>query len=338
MVNKLRNLIIMVVAAAAVCACGGKKSFKIECEVKGLGSQAIEMIYCGDGGVERVSTVSTEGRFILEGSSVEPALVEIEAAGRPLIELVVKNGDKIKCKLNADDPAEVEISGSKDMKLYGQWLAENAKVLSGGDAASVNRAVASFVGNNRSSMASTMLVMLRFTARGHEAEADSLIGLIEAEARPESLTRNIVSAVGQQMTEEARSKVKAMNLYTAGDSICHYYPYSHSMTLLVFSGPSAKDESLRAALKALRSDKKHSELALIEVSLDPDSASWRRSIEGDSARWVQGWIAGSAASAAIRYLAVPRYPFYILADSMGNQLYRGEDMSLVRTKISEKRR
>jgi len=62
---------------------------------------------------------------------------------------------------------------------------------------------------------------------------------------------------------------------------------------------------------------------------------WKKSIENDSATWVQGWVVGAASAHSIERLGINRLPFFIIADSTGKQLYRGPSVDSVTHRIEE---
>ena len=315
--------IIPLVASVLLAACGSNDDFTVKGEVEGLGEQAVEMIYFGNGGVQRVEAMARDGKVEFKGVSEDPTLVEISAGNRHLVDFIASNGDKVTFKMTLDEPFGVEIKGNSASRDYAKWLNDNDSVLMKRDVRGINMAVADYVGRNRESMASTLMLLLRFYSPGNELAADSLMNLIAPEARPEALVKNIVSAVGEQVSTAARGKLKTMNLYTACDSVVHFYPARHSYTLLVFSGDGVKDDSVTSRLKSMEADFSPKYLKVIEVSLAGDSTQWRASIEPDSATWVQSWAPGSAAAGSIRSLAIPRLPFFIVADSTARQIYRG---------------
>lgn len=308
-------------------ACGNSSRFVVEGEMLNFGDRMVEMTYWDGNSWQRTTSPTNGGRFALEGSAEEPTMVELRLVGGDrLVDLVAENGDKIKLKMDYKNPASIEISGNDASRDYGKWLAENAALISSRNPEAINRAVARFVGEHRESMASTLLLLSRFYVPGHEVEADSLLQLIDEDARRASLIDIVASMIERQAAAEARGNVKPMNLYTSRDSTFRYYPDDQSYTLLVFSD-RLKLDTLTRPLRQLRSRLNGRRLAIVEISLSPDSMEWRRNIAGDTATWVQTWAPGAAASLPVRDLAIPRVPFFIVADSTGSQLYRGTSVT-----------
>lgn len=318
---------VAIMAALIMVSCGPRDRFVVEGDINDLGDRMVEMVYWDGAAFQRATTSAVSGRFELTGASEDWALVELSVPGsKPLATFVARNGDKISIKGDYNDRSALRIKGNKPSKAYAEWLAANDSLLSRGDIAGINRSVAEFVRANRESITSTMLLMTQFHIPGYELLADSLLRDISAEARPEALVRNIAVAIERQVSKDARSEVEAISVFTSRDSILRFHPSSHSVSLLVFS-IDAKADSLRRTLSMLRGSYPLRRLQVLEISLEPDSNLWRQTIRTDSARWVQAWAPGSAASGAINRLAVPRLPFFIVADSTGRQLYRGTSIS-----------
>lgn len=315
------------VLSLAVASCSKASKFTVEGEIENLGDRMVEMDYYDGHGWQRVTTSTTGGHFMLEGSAEEPTMVALRlTGGDKLVDLLAENGDKLKIKMDFKNPASIEISGNDASRDYGRWMADNAKIISARNVSAINRSVADYVGKNRESMTSTLLLLSRFYMPGYEAEADSLLQLIDADARPAELVGNINAMLSHQLSADARGEIKPMNLYSRRDSTYRYYPDDQSYTLFVFSDRQ-KIDTLTRPLKDVRRRLNDRQLAVIEVSLSPDSVEWRRNIASDSATWVQTWAPGAAAAAPIRRLAIPRVPFFIVADSTGRQLYRGTSVS-----------
>ena len=171
-------------------------------------------------------------------------------------------------------------------------------------------------------MMSAMLMVTRFRPNGYEMLADSLLNEISPEARPFLVVRSFASPIGDQVSTSARGEVKPFTIYNGKGSIIRYSPGMQSYALLVFNDKRTPD-SISRRLRELRDTLTKRQFQLIEISLAPDSSMWHRMVDNDSSTWHQGWLPGGPSSLHIRRLAVPRTPFYVVADSVGRQCYRG---------------
>lgn len=315
----------------AMVACGNEEGFVIKCDIKGLDTRGLEMVYMTRGGVSRASFHPVDGKVELKGSSVQPTLVEVFTLdGALLFSCVAQDGDRMKLNMTLDDPSSLTMTGQDASRDYSAFVAEHDSILTHGSDAEVNRLIAEAVRSNPSSMASTLLMVTRYRTAGYELQADSLLSEIAPEARPALLAGSYASTVGEQVTTSARGELKSftfrMGIDSMGrDTLVRYVPSLQSYTLLAFTD-SRKPDSLMRRMRELRKAYKMRRLKIIEVSVAADSSQWRSAVKGDSLNWMQVWAPGGTSAREIRRLAVPSTPYYIVADSTGSQLYRGASL------------
>lgn len=310
----------------SVQSCDSREGFVISCEIEGLDMRGLEMVYMTRAGISHQSFHPVDGKVNLTGESAQPTLVEVFTLdGEPLFDCVAADGDRMKLKMTLGDPTTLAITGQNASRDYAAFVAEHDSLLRHGSDEEVNTLIATTVRSNPSSMASTLLMVTRFRTAGHELLADSLLGEIAYEARPTLLAGSYASAVGEQVATSARGELRSFTLHNGVDTIVRYVPSQNSYVLMVFTD-GVKPDSVRRRLRTLRSDFPRRPLQLIEVSLAGDSTRWRSQVEGDSSTWLQGWAPGGVSAQAIRRIAVPRTPYYIVADSTGAQQYRGTSL------------
>lgn len=308
-------------------ACGDKEEFTIKCNIEGLDTRGIEMVYATRSGLARASFHPVGGKVELHGSSEEPTLVEIFTLdGSRLATLVMANGDEAELTMKLDDPTSLRVKGQDASRDYSAFVAEHDSLLNRGNDAEVNALIARSVKDNPKSIASTLLMVTRFRTPGHELEADSLMSLIAPEARPRFVTGAWASSLGEQLSTSARGEIKMFTIKTAKDTTARLSPSMQSYALMAFIA-DRKPDSTFTTLRDLREDAPKRRLAIMEISLAPDSARWRETIRRDTtATWVQAWPTGGVASTPVRRLAIPRTPYYIVIDSTGAQRYRGASL------------
>lgn len=325
--RKLLAILSSLMLLAAV-ACGNEEGFVIKCDIKGLDTHGLEMVYMTRGGVSRGSFHPVDGKVELKGVSAEPTLVEVFTLdGGLLFSCVAADGDRMKVSMTLGDPSSLALSGQDASRDYSAFVAEHDSVLTNGSDADVNALIAEAVRSNPSSMASTLLMVTRFRSAGYELLADSLLGEIAPEARPALLASSYASTVGEQVTTSARGEVKSFTLHIGLDSmgrdtLVRYVPSRQSYSLLAFTD-SRKPDSLTRRMRELRKTYGKRRLRIVEISVAGDSAQWRSAVKGDSMNWIQAWAPGGTSAREIRRLAVPRAPYFIVSDSSGAQLYRG---------------
>ena len=313
---------------ALTAACGGDKGYEITLDIEGLGSRGIEMVTVGSREMARQPLHPVDGKVTAEGKSVDPVLIEIMPldGGEPLVSFVASDGDRIQVKMNlAEGRKSLEIKGRDDMERYGRWMAENDSLLTRGSDDEVNLAIVREVEQNRASLSSALIVATQFRAVGHEVKADSVFNLIPPAQRPASIVSAFTTALGTQTSIDANASLRGFTLPNGVDSAMRYVPSKPGYTLLAFFD-SRKPDSLSQRLKELRKHMPRQRFRILEIGLQRDSAMWRAQLSGDSARWAQAWAAGGVASGQLRRMAIPTTPFFILADSLGHQEYRGRNL------------
>lgn len=333
--------ILMLLLLVVLTACGNDEEFVIDCEIRGLGSTSVEMYY-STRGINRATFHPVDGKVVLRGVSAEPTLVEVSTIdNRPLFMCVAANGDKLEVKMDLDNPASLKIEGNEASEEYAKFVTANDSLLNSGDVAAVNRLIADEVRNHPGRVSSAMLLVTRFDARGYELEADSLVNLLKADSRPQWVVGAYPGMVGEQVSTSARGSVKPMTIHTGRinkrDTTVRYWPSSQSYSMIVFTQGS-KGDSILKSLRKLYRDLPERRFKALEIAVMGDSAQWAGYIRNDSAKWMQAWVAGGVGNSAVRPLQVPVVPFFIVADSTGKQIYRGNSLRAaddsVRTRLA----
>lgn len=322
--------ILMLMLLAVLTGCGNDEEFVIDCDIKGLGPEGVDMFYISRG-VQRSTFHPVDGKVTLRGSSAEPTLVGVFTSdGQPLFACIAANGDELKVKMAIETPGKIEIKGNDASRDYARFISANDSLLRSGDVAAVNRLVAEEVRSHPDRISSSAILMTYFNARGYEMLADSLVNVLKPEARPAGVVGAFPGMVGEQVSTDARGPVKAITVYCGRqddrDTVIRYWPSSQSYTLLAFTGRN-KGDSVRKVLRTLTDSLHQRRFKALELCVMADSVAWELSIRRDSAKWMQGWLPGSVANPAVRNLQIPSVPFFIVADSMGRQVYRGHSLS-----------
>ncbi|WP_290378911.1 DUF4369 domain-containing protein [Paramuribaculum intestinale] len=304
-------------------SCSSPDHFTVEGRLPDGATANIELTYYADGGIRRTSAVAKDGRFTIKGSSTRPTLALLTiSGGAPAASLIVDNGDKIKLTVDSAMTGLESLSGNSQSEKLWRFVTGNRQALTSGSDAEVNRLVTEFVGSNSTELCAAAIMVTAFRTPGHEAEADSLIARIDPEARPQEVMHNFSEVLATQISSEARGKVPNMTLYDRRDTTVYYAPYNQSASIIAFTSAMPRQrDSVTAALRQLADSLPRRRFKAVEVTLAPDSAEWKRLTARDSASWIQAWAPAAIASPSMRRLAVPRVPFFIVADSTGTQIY-----------------
>lgn len=320
---------LLAILCAALTACDSDPKLTITGDITDAGARTIVLTCYIDGGHKQVAVPATDGRFSITVSVPRPSLATLSLSdGTQLATLILENGQELTVSGTAADPSAITVEGDDACQLLAEWRRSNADALGRGDAAAINASISEFIADNTSSTAAIALLVTQFRTEGYEKMADSLFMAIPAESRPSQLVENFNAVLAGQLSLTAITEVEAMNLYESHDTIVSYSPRSYLASILCFmpAERSARD-SIVPALRAIVDSLSSKQFRAVEISTAPDSASWAASIRSDSATWHQTWMPASVSSSAIRRLAVPRSPYFIVADGQGAQMYRGPSVS-----------
>ncbi|MDE6415754.1 MAG: hypothetical protein K2K68_01855 [Duncaniella sp.] len=333
--NYITTVIIStVLALAAACSSGDR--FEIDCEISGLDNGSVDMIYF-NGGFNAVTAHASDSRVKLSGRTEIPALVDVwDSDGRLLFSLIAVNGDRLKVKMELDNPSSAVIEGNEESELLSRFRADNSALLAAGPSASLNLAVERFIMSNPSSRAATVALMTIYDLNADPVKADSLLNRLDADARNLTSIRDFSRTLAVASASVAYEQVRPITFHVSTDSTVEFIPYRHKYSLLAVTTSPADTSSARI-MRALRSDFSDKKLNIVETSVVADSARWRASTAGDTATWSQTWLPGGLGNPTLSLLAIPAAPYFIAVDSTGKQLYRGfspaEADSVLRSRI-----
>lgn len=336
---KIPSLLIATLLIPLLWACDSEQKFTIEGEVKGAGARTLTLTYLADGGLKRISVPAVDGVFAISAASTVPSLATLAMSdGTPIGTLVVENGMEITLTADISDPTKIEIEGSDPSKKIAEWIADNAEAIKKSDSETINRSIARFIADNTSDIASTALLVSQFHTEGYEPLADSLFTIIDTSARPTAMVQNFNAVLASQMSTSAFADISAMTLYEYRDSLINYNPRSYTASMLCFlpENKTARD-TIIPTLRQITDRLTDRPFTVIEISTAADSAGWKSSVAGDSSvNWFRTWAPGTVASPIIRRLAIPRSPYFIVADGQGTQIYRGSSVKAAERNLLSK--
>ncbi len=325
-------------AALVTAGCSKKKNFIVQGEITGIGSQTITATYYTAGGLKRVSAMALGDQFALRGEALRPTLVSLSLSdGTVLGNVIAQNGNKITLKGDLAKPYEIKVSGNGDSEDIARWVNDNAAILESRNAAAINESLSKWVGKHRSSKASTALMVTYFQSAGYEREADSLMSILSSSARAQDVVQNFTGVLSSQLGNASSMEIPVLYLFDSSDSVISFSPRRTKAMLICFmSDDRGARDSIGRQLQRLITSYPSDKFQTLEISTASDSASWRNSINGDTAKWRKTWAPATIASSTIRKLAIPRMPYFIVADSAGQQIYRGASITAAATAVDRK--
>lgn len=335
-VKRLTYLLIIFTQILLV-SCGDNSEFSVAGEITGMGTQNLRIFYYADGAVHSVTSAALDGKFRFSGKSRNPAIVEIFSSNRTFIgRVLVKNGEELECRFDKNNRYNVSIKGNGTSAEWGKFLTGNATTLSSGDYRLINSAIAEYVVKHPDNLLSTILLLTEYHVPDNEQSADSLLNTINPDACPGYLVDGFRAQLAALSSDAAQGEIFPMNLYCSDDSLFSFNPAHSRLSVICFTA-SAEERtgSIVPAMHTWSETFKPSLLRIVDISLATDTATWYKTIKDDSPQWVQCWAPGSVASHSIERLSIPRTPYFIVADSIGRQVYRGMSLSEVQRIIND---
>ena len=336
--HKTILIALITLLATVISGCSGPDSFEVKGHVKGDATINLRALYYVDGALQSSIFPADRGSFSFKGRAPEGAVVEIlDNDYRLLGRFYAENGDEIDVTIDPKSPAAMKVEKGNEAAIrWAQWLNANAKILDGRNSKAINALVAKYVKAHPQDIVSTLIVTTVYDASADPEGASKLLSSIAPEARPTALTDAFATLLTYADTSAGKRRVSPLTLMAQGDTVTTFSPRKHRLSLLVFSDEnSGRADSIVPALRRLRKAHTDKALGIIDISLDTDTLAWQSSTRNDTATWDAAWGTGGIASAALRPLAIPRLPYFIVTDSVGSQIYRGASISQTLKKIDK---
>lgn len=314
------------VLALLLTACDDNNRFVVKGDVADKATMNIRFVYAADGHLNNVLTASRDGEIEFVGQAPHGTVVEVlDNNYRVLCRFYAIDGDKdIGLYINPKSPAESKIDGNDVNDAWQDWKDSNIKVLKSRDNAAINAAVTRYVKQNPDNLLSAILLTSEYDARLDPEGAAMLLRTIRPEARPSWLT-GYNTMHNYDEAEALKIKLLPMPYLSSGDSVATFNPKAKKRSLLAFTNEhSGRRDSIIPALRKIAS---RGDVALVDMRLETDTLTWKRSLRADSIKWTTGWGAGSVAMPGVDRLRIPSLPYFIVCDNTGKQLYRGRSVT-----------
>lgn len=345
------KILFALMVTVVVSSCGADREFRIDGRIDGFGTGNLKLVYYNGDGVQTMAATAVDGRFMANGRLNDPAFFRIYTNNGIVVgRFIVAPGDIIEADFNLSDPTNMRIEGNDDSKRLAKFIKENAALIKGKDTKSLNAAIAKYVAANPKHAVSGALLADFFDSNGHEAEALELINLLEREARNTAdleWLRNMLMPLTIPTDSITLSPIR---LFGPGDSLSTIDPADSRLTLITLTNASLRSsDSITTTIGIISAGKSRDELQIADISCDPDTATWKKSIrESDNPGTPSKngsptnmkeitrrfWSLSPYNIKEFDRMPVRRLPWFVVADSTGQVLYRGSSVSEMR-KVSE---
>ncbi|WP_407403165.1 hypothetical protein [Sodaliphilus sp.] len=316
--------IALAVAAAMMCACDNSK-FSIVADIENMGNQNVHVVFLGDSGVHDSFIPTQDNKFGIEGNSQELTVVSVlDSQNKPLFRVAVRGGEKVKVTGDLRKPHEYECEGSETAQEWMKFEKEHAALYDTPDRTALDRAIEQYVHDNPSSVVSALLLVHDYSDQGSD-QAKKLLASLDESARPASLVSSM-QRLHDAATARPITQLHPMMLCgTTGDFEALQPATSRSTFIYWWLENNPARHAQVSAIRQIAS-KHGGDVTVADVSLAPDSIGWQYIIKSDSAAWKHYWAPGGILDPSIRDLHITSVPLCIVTDSMGRQLYRGNDI------------
>lgn len=222
--------------------------------------------------------------------------------------------------------SEWNVSGNKVTETLSAWRLENQSLIKSKERETekLNKAVADFVKGNSADPAAAIILYYYFVRRNHEKEFFRLQASLAPEVRGDE---ELLTALSMPDLITSLPDVAGIprEIVLVGDS-----GYADTVRLNKNGGTflmflSSPDGNIPVdTLKSLLERRKKGTLA--EIYMDIDSMSWRRYLRKDTIKGLKRlWMPMGLADSIALEAGVRRAPYYIVIDSEGKDVYRGDD-------------
>lgn len=329
--KKSAYLIIALLMAAVCAACGGG-AFKIEGHLSDAGTQNLRAVYLSGDTVISQWVPSVDGKFTVDGKADGLMVVYLYNSQMKLVaHVAVDNGDKVTLEGSIADNYNIAIEGTDINKEWNAFVRAHAADFKASRNDATDKAIADFIAKNPKNVVSTLLLTCDYSDLS-SPKAQQLLKKIDKSAKPDQL----MSLYSQFFNsgDLATKKINALKLRNDQDSIVLVRTYDHPASVIYFW--RGDDNNRRSDVAELRAMHKGSRVQVLDVCLDTDTLSWRRTVTADSTKWQHYRAIGGPVDKTIVDLNVKGSPFFIVADSTGTQIYRGAQINGVRKALDKK--
>lgn len=325
---KIRHfLVIVIVALAAVLTSCSGDGFKVDGTLAGLEGAVVRVVFDDDSGiVDEWAEVDKKGHFSYEGQSALPVMVNIiNPQGDPLMTVVAMNGDHIKMKGDATKALNIKVKGNKLNEDWQLFRDEHQAFYTDPNPSRLDAAIEKYVREHPADMLSTVLLMADYSDYSNVDKVKKLLQGINAEARPESLTRAFMnSPLGRNKGNMPR--LMTLTLAKPGGDF-EEIKLTDKVTLISLWSNPQNDRN--ATLRALREvgEENASKFQVIDVLAETDTLRWHQTTMGDPKTWKHYWAPGGPMEQGIQLLGITTMPWYAVTDSTGLVTYNGPDLN-----------
>lgn len=315
-------MMIVLLAVALLASACSKAGFKVTAKLRGLGQQNVRVVYRGaDGGIVDSWVTAKDNALIIEGDCSNPSLLMVyNSMSVPIVTLLVSGGDNIEIEGSVTDVHQLKITGSDVMKEWNDFVVKHKTEYDAGSASLLNKAIEQYVKQHRGSVVSTLLVLVDY-GPVDDSKVKTLLDNIDDEAKPKELM-NSYYAMGQ-MKKAGVTSLTSFNMLEMTSDDFKVATFRGTKPSVIYFWEKEQDSNEGKAVVEELKMMDSTRVNIVDINIDIDTVGWRRAVAGTS--WKHYWVPGSMMNSEILRLQISSTPTIIVTDSLGKQLYRGDD-------------
>ncbi|MFI3240306.1 MAG: hypothetical protein R3Y22_06930 [Bacteroidales bacterium] len=324
-------------------SCGDEK-FTIDAKVDNMGTQNIRLLYLTDDNINYTWLPAINGEFSFQGVSSEYTIVNIiTQTAENITQAIVRNGERVEVTGDFRDKSTIQVSGNKINDSYFSFINKHKELFKSKDRAQIDAEIINFIGSNRSNMASTMLLYSKFSDINNQQLIDSLLNLIDTNAKPDNITEYYLNDMHRVVVSDSIKDTIATNL----DKFIMLAPkekvYEFDATnggkgysVIYFWGDDTVGQSRRInTLVSMLNWHKGKDLQMTDISLIQDNMKWERVINRDTVPWTNLQAIGGEYNRVLKRVGITQTPMYLVTDSVGDIIYRGSELNGVSSTLDK---
>ena len=330
MLNTLRISLFLIISLL-LASCGKKQvTFQFSLP-KDLSSNIRVVHYASDkrGGVmiESVATIMG-GKGELRLPTVNPALFYLYAGGNLPVTVYAEKGDQVAVSGSDNNPFHWTVGGNGINEDLSLWRNAHASTLFSGTPSEINEAVADYVESNPDSPASAILLLTSYFRGENETQFLDLWYALGEKADKETWLRMVGRADMLNGAPRHPGHLKSVVFRSLANGLDTIRPSDAGATILFFwnNGMDHRTEMIDSLKQLAKEYPDSAKRIIADISLDPDSISWRSPLRKDSVKDIaRFWVPAGLADRNLINLQVNRLPFFMVVARNGIQTYRGSD-------------
>jgi len=306
--------------------------FTVEATINDMGNRNVRVVYVGDSGVTSQWTKAQADVVKVEGSAQSPTvLLLLNSQNRPLVRMVVKNGDHLKALADVKRNGKQTVTGNDVSEQWSDFINSNTLLYSATSRDRLDAAIEAYVAKHPDQMTSTVLLVYDHSNYGSATKLDGLLRSIDADCRPASLLQAI--SLLSSDNEVSRGHITPMLVVDDKGKVQTLNVTGRASLLYLWTGD---EPQRRTQLNALQTLHKQwgDRLRVADIYLDTDSGRWSKSIPNDSVTWTRYRAAAGPAEQSLMQLHITQVPLLLVTDSLGAITYRGTDIAAATTAVT----